>query len=753
MREHDALAYHREGRSGKLEITPTKPLVTQRDLSLAYSPGVAEPCLEIAKDAEKVWEYTARGNLVGVITNGSAVLGLGDIGPLAGKPVMEGKACLFKKFADIDVFDIETSETDVDKFVDFVAALEPTFGGINLEDIKAPECFDIERKLKERMNIPVFHDDQHGTAIISGAGLINACRVTGRDIASVRLVVSGAGASAISCVEFFVELGMDAQNIVLVDSKGVIHDNRTDLNEYKRQFAIKDCGMHSLADAMVGADMFLGLSRGGLVSSEMIDVMAEKPIIFALANPTPEIDYEETYKRFPDAVIATGRSDYPNQVNNVLGFPYIFRGALDVRASHINIEMKIAAAKALAELTHETVPDSVTDAYGDVAIRFGHDYIIPKPFDQRVLWWVAPAVAQAAMETGVARCEIDIEEYTEQLHRIFGDVLYPVMRSLVRRAKKNPKRIVFPDGVNLKVLRACEIASTEGIAVPVLLGRKHEIKTAAEQVGLSSWIETVETIDPYDSSLRDVYAQTLYELRQRKGVSLTQARGMMNHANTFGMTMVLEKHVDGLVSGLKAGYRETMLPALQIIGIKPDVKRATGMYMMVLKDRLLFFADATVNIDPDAEILADIAIQVADSVVSLGVHPRVAMISFSNFGEQRYDETKKVKRAMNIVRDLRPDIEIDGEMQADFALNKHQMDEMYPFCRLTDAANVLVFPTLTSGNAAYKLLSSIGGARAIGPILLGIAKPVSVLPPDISVDGIVDMIAYTVRMAQIEHSE
>jgi len=726
-----------------LEVVPTKPLVTQRDLSLAYSPGVAEPCLEIAANPEAAWDYTARGNLVAVVTNGTAVLGLGNIGPLAGKPVMEGKACLFKKFADIDVYDLEVDAREPARFIETVAALEPTFGGINLEDLKAPECFEIEAGLRARMAIPVFHDDQHGTAIISGAALLNGAEVAGKKLGDLKIVVSGAGASAIACATFYVALGVSLQNITMVDSVGVIYAGRSEgMNQWKARFARQDDGARTRADALRGADLFLGLSKAGLCTAEMLKTMAPRPMIFALANPDPEIGYAEAKAARPDAIVATGRSDFPNQVNNVLGFPYVFRGALDVRAKEINEAMKIAAAHALAALAHEPVPDSVAEAYDVRAFRFGPDYIIPKPFDTRVLWWCAPAVAEAAMKSGAARLTLDLEEYRERLQRRIGGTQHTIMRQIVQRAKSAPKRIVFPDGDNIKVLRACQIALDEQIARPILLGHERKIRQRAAELDLD--LEGVEILSPPDSPKHAAYAAEYLALRCRKGVTALNAARLVNRRIHFGMMMVRAGDADGLVAGLTAPYPDTIRPALQILGIRPDVRRATGMYMMLLKNGVKFFADATVNIDPDAETLADTAIQVADAARAFEVTPRIAMISFSNFGSAPHPESKKMADAVDIVRRRRPDLEIDGEVQADIAVDPEKLRELFPFSRLTDEANVLVFPTLAAGNAAYKVLAALGGATAIGPILLGVNKPVTVLPRDANVDTIVSMTAYTV---------
>jgi len=751
QRKQDALAYHSNGRPGKIEVVPTKPLVTQRDLSLAYSPGVAEPCLAIAEDPERAWEYTARGNLVAVISNGTAVLGLGNIGALAGKPVMEGKGCLFKKFADIDVFDLEVDARDPKAFIEVVAALEPTFGGINLEDIKAPECFEIEVALRKRMKIPVFHDDQHGTAIISGAGLLNAAEIVGKRLEDLKVVVSGAGASAIACANFYVELGVRLENITMIDSVGVIHDGRKEeLNEYKARFARPDDGSRTRADALRGADVFLGLSKAGLVTGEMLKAMADKPIIFALANPDPEISYAEATAARPDAIVATGRSDFPNQVNNVLGFPFIFRGALDVRARDINESMKVAAATALAKLAHEPVPESVAAAYGAESFRFGPEYIIPKPFDARVLWWVAPAVAEAAMKSGVSRVNIDLDEYRERLQRRMGGAHQTIMRRIVQRAKTAPRRIVFPEGDSIKVLRACDIILDEGIAKPILLGDPKLLRTRSEELDLSLESRGATFLDPATAPQLAHYIKDFYDARCRHGVNSAVAQRLMTRRNYFGMAMVKHGDAEGFVGGLTMPYPETIRPALQILGIRPGVKRATGMYMMILKDDVKFFADATVNIDPDAETLADTAIQVADAVTAFEVRPRIAMVSFSNFGSAPHPESEKSARAVDIIRKRRPDLEVDGEVQADIALDADKLKELFPFTRLTDAANVLIFPSLAAGNAAYKVLAALGGAVAVGPILLGVSKPVTVLPRDVSVEMIVNMTAYTVTKASSE---
>jgi malate dehydrogenase (oxaloacetate-decarboxylating)(NADP+) len=749
IRKQDALDYHSEGRPGKVQVVCTKPLLTQRDLSLAYTPGVAEPCLAIAEEPDLAWEYTARGNLVAVISNGTAVLGLGNLGALAGKPVMEGKGCLFKKFADIDVFDLELDLRDPQAIVDVVAALEPTFGGINLEDIKAPECFFIEEALKKRMKFPVFHDDQHGTAIISGAALLNACELFGKELRALRVVVSGAGAAAIACANFYVELGVPLANITLIDSVGVVFEGRKDgMNPYKARFARKDDGARTRADALRGADVLLGLSKAGVVTAEMLSTMNERPMIFALANPDPEIGYAEAKAARPDAIVGTGRSDFPNQVNNVLGFPFIFRGALDVRAREINEPMKVAAARALAALAHEPVPDSVAAAYGVASFKFGLEYVLPKPFDPRVLWWVAPAVAKAAMETGVARRTLDLAEYKEGLQRRMGGAHHTVMRRIVQRAQAAPKRIAFPEGDSIKVLRACQIIVDEGIARPVLLGKATAIRQLCVDLDLDLAARGIEIIEPAESPAHEAYARAFFDARCRRGTTLPTARRLLARRIYFGMMMVKCGDADGLVAGLTQTFPETVRPALQVLGMRPGVRRIAGMHMMVTANDVKFFADATVNTEPDAETLADIAIQVADAVRGFEIEPRIAMVSFSNFGSAPHRSSERVRQAVERVRTLRPDLEIDGEIQADIALDAEKLRELFPFTRLKGAANVLVFPSLEAGNAAYKVLAALGGATAVGPILLGVEKPVTVLPSDASVETIVNMTAYTVAQAQ-----
>ncbi|MBX3156092.1 MAG: NADP-dependent malic enzyme [Deltaproteobacteria bacterium] len=745
-RKEDALEYHRRGRKGKLEVVPTKPLVSQIDLSLAYTPGVAEPCLEIAQDEDKSWEYTARANLVAVISNGTAVLGLGDIGPAAGKPVMEGKACLFKKFADIDVFDLEIAEKDVDKFVDIVAALEPTFGGINLEDVAAPACFEIEEKLRQRMRIPVFHDDQHGTAIISGAGLLNAAALAGKQLAEIKLVVSGAGAAAIACVEFFIQLGITRENVVLVDSKGVIHRGRTDLNRQKAKFAVADDGRRTLADAMRGADMFMGVSVANTVTQDMLRTMADRPIVFALANPDPEISYPDAITARPDAIVATGRSDFPNQVNNVLGFPYIFRGALDCRATTVSEAMKLAAARALAELTREPVPDSVVMAYGGKSLKMGPDYFIPKPFDPRVLWWVAPAVAQAAMESGVARIKFDIAEYRERLMSKGSNAAYSIMRTITKEAQRDPRRIVFPHAANPRLLRAVQQIVDEDIAKPVLLGRPAEIEALCLEMSLDL-MSRVEIIDPRVTPNRR-YAERLYELRQRKGVTQHAAQALVTKSDYYAAIMVERGDADGMVTGFRLNYPETVRPPLEILGLSPGAKVAVGMYMMVLQNSVKFFGDTVFNIFPDAETLADITVQMADAVQGFGVTPRVAMISYSNFGSVRHPDVTRIHRTIDLVRERRPDLEIDGEMQPELALDPAKRQQSYGFSRLTRSANTLVFSSLASGNAAYQVAKVLGGASAVGPILLGVARPVAAMQNEATVEEIVNMTSHVVLKAQ-----
>jgi malate dehydrogenase (oxaloacetate-decarboxylating)(NADP+) len=743
MLREDALEYHRKGRPGKLEIVPTKPMITQRDLSLAYSPGVAYPVLEIEKDPDLAYEYTIKGNLVAVISNGTAILGLGDRGALASKPVMEGKAVLFKKFADVDAIDIEVNTRDPDEFIRVVQAIAPTFGGINLEDIKAPECFYIEETLRATLDIPVFHDDQHGTAVISAAALLNALELVGKRIDEIKVVINGAGASGIACADLWVKLGVRKENLIMLDTKGVIYQGRKEgMNPYKERFAA-DTEARTLAEAIRGADVFLGLSVADVLTPEMVKSMAERPIIFALANPDPEIRYELAKEVRPDAIVATGRSDYPNQVNNVLGFPFIFRGALDVRARAINDEMKLAAARALAALAREDVPDSVLKAYGLETLRFGPDYIIPKPLDPRVMLWEAPAVAQAAMETGVARIHIDIEEYRERLAARLGKGTQ-VMRFIINKAKAAPKRIAFGEGEEPKILRAAALIQEEGIGRPILIGRPEVIRRRIEELGLRCQPEIVY---PPEFPRLEEYAQRLYEKRQRKGVTLPLARTLMLEPNYFGPMMVEMGDADAFISGLTYDYPAVIRPALQVVGVREGMRKVAGLYIMIVKEKVYFFTDATVNIEPTAEDLAEIAIMAADFARRFDIEPRVAMLSFSNFGSTRHPLSEKVRQAVEIVRQRRPDILIDGEMQADTAVVPEIIEERYPFSRVKDA-NVLVFPDLEAANVSYKLLQRLGNAQAIGPILLGMGKPVHVLQTGDEVQDIVFIAAIAALDAQ-----
>ena len=746
IRPEDALEYHSSSPAGKLSVTPTKPCRTQRDLSLAYTPGVAVPCLEIERDASLAYKYTAKGNLVGVISNGSAVLGLGNIGALAGKPVMEGKAVLFKRFADIDVFDIELATSDPEEIIRTCQILEPTFGGINLEDIKAPECFYIEEELRKTMKIPVFHDDQHGTAIISGAGLINALEIAGKRIEEIKVVFNGAGAAAISCAAHYVKLGVRHQNILMCDTKGVIFEGRTEgMNPYKARFAAKT-NARSLTEALVGADVFFGLSQGGAVTVEMVKGMAPNPIIFALANPDPEIDYDVALAARPDAIVATGRTDFPNQVNNVLGFPFIFRGALDVRATTINDEMKLAATRALAALAKADVPDSVLRAYGIDRLEFGREYIIPKPFDPRVLIWEASAVAQAAMETGVAQQPVDIKQYREELERRLGKA-NEVMRAMINKAQKEPKRIVFTEGEEGKILRACQILLDEKIAIPILLGNEAAIRARAADLRLN--LTGVQMVDPGKFARLDEYTEEFYHLRQRRGVTRTEAEQLILNPVTFGCMMVRLNDADALIGGLTTHYPATIRPALQVIEVRPELRRVAGVYVLITpKGDIYFLADATVNIEPTAEDLAEIAIMAAEKARRFNQEPRVAMLSFSNFGSTRHALSDKVRQAVDLVRRRAPSLMIDGEMQADTAVVPQIIDETYPFSTLKGGANVLIFPNLESGNIAYKLLQRIGGAELIGPLLTGLSRPVHVLQRGSEVNDIVHVAAVAVVDAQ-----
>jgi malate dehydrogenase (oxaloacetate-decarboxylating)(NADP+) len=742
----DALEYHARGRKGKVQVVPTKPTITQRDLSLAYSPGVAWPCKEIEADPLLAYEYTAKGNLVGVISNGTAVLGLGNIGALAGKPVMEGKGVLFKRFADIDVFDIEVATTDPEEFIRTVKLLEPTFGGINLEDIRAPECFEIETRLKAEMSIPVFHDDQHGTAIISGAALLNALEVVGKRIEDARIVFSGAGAAALSCARLYVELGARKENMIVCDTKGVVFRGRTEaMDPYKAEFAT-DAPARTLAEAIAGADVFIGLSVAGVMTRDMARSMARDPIVFAMANPDPEITYEDAKAAREDAIVATGRSDYPNQVNNVLGFPFLFRGALDVRATDINEEMKLAAVRALAELAREDVPDGVLKAYGLESLRFGREYLIPKPVDYRVLLRVPPAVAKAAMESGVARVPIqDFEAYHRRLETLISRRL-ELMRGVLDAARRNPKRVVFPEGEHDKILRAAKILVEEGIAHPILLARREIIADRLRALDLAE--DRVTIIHNESSEKFEDYACRFHEKRRRDGITLADARKRMRLRNWFGTMMVEAGDADGLISGLTQAYPETIRPALQIIGTRGDVKRVSGAYVLILQDRLFFLADTTVNIDPTPEELAEIARLTVDLARRFGAVPRVAMLSFSNFGSNQHPVARKVRRAVEIVRSLDPDLEVDGEMQADTAVFEEILQESYSWSRLKSPANVLIFPELQSANIAYKLIWRLAGAEAVGPILLGMARPVHVLQSGLEVSDIVNLTAICVTDAQ-----
>jgi malate dehydrogenase (oxaloacetate-decarboxylating)(NADP+) len=746
IRPEDALEYHSSSPAGKLSVIPTKPCRTQRDLSLAYTPGVAVPCLEIERDPSLAYKYTAKGNLVGVVSNGTAVLGLGNIGALAGKPVMEGKAVLFKRFADIDVFDIELDTKDPEEIIRTCQILEPTFGGINLEDIKAPECFYIEETLRKTMKIPVFHDDQHGTAIISGAGLLNALELGGKKIADIKVVFNGAGAAAISCAAHYVRLGVRLENIVMCDTKGVIFEGRTEhMNPYKARYASKTRA-RTLQEAMVGADVFFGLSQARCVTQDMVKGMAPNPIIFAMANPDPEISYDEALAARPDAIVATGRSDYPNQVNNVLGFPFIFRGALDVRATTINDEMKLAATLALASLAKEDVPDSVLRAYSIDHLEFGREYIIPKPFDPRVLIWEASAVAQAAMDTGVAQQPVDIKQYREELESRLGKA-NEVMRGMINKAQRQPKRIVFTEGEEGKILRACQILLDEKIALPILLGDASKIRARIEELHLH--LEGVQIVDPRHFARLEEYTEEFYSLRHRKGITRTEAEQTIRNPTTFGSMMVRLNDADALIGGLTTHYPDTIRPALQVIDVRPELRRVAGVYVLITpKGDIYFLADATVNIEPTAEDLAEIAIMAAEKARRFNQEPRVAMLSFSNFGSTRHALSDKVRRAVDLVRQKAPGLMIDGEMQADTAVTPHIIEETYPFSTLKGGANVLIFPNLESGNIAYKLLQRIGGAELIGPLLTGLSRPVHVLQRGSEVNDIVHVAAVAVVDAQ-----
>lgn len=751
-RKKDALHYHAMGRPGKIAVVPTKPYNSQRDLTLAYSPGVAEPCLAIAENPEDAYKYTTKGNLVAVISNGTAVLGLGDIGAQAGKPVMEGKGLLFKIFADIDVFDLELDTKNVDEFVKIVKALEPTFGGINLEDIKAPECFEIERRLKAEMNIPVMHDDQHGTAIISGAALINACELQGKNIADLKIVVNGAGAAAISCTAMYVAIGAKKENIVMLDSKGVIRQDRDTLDPTKAEWAT-DRDIHTLADAVKDADVFIGLSAADILSPEVLKTMAPKPIVLAMANPNPEIAYEVAMETRNDIIMGTGRSDYPNQVNNVLGFPYIFRGALDVRATSINEAMKIAAVKAIAELAKESVPEEVNQAYNTNNLKFGPEYVIPKPTDPRLITNVSIAVAKAAIESGVARKTIeDWDAYKEELRKRLGKD-DGIMRQMSARAKNNPKRVVFAEADNYKTLRAAQIVKEEGIAHPILLGNEEKIKSLIEEYAFD--LDHVTIIDPRTQTqtpLFEKYVNHLYAKRQRRGLSQLEAKKLMQNRNYYAASMVEFGDADTLISGLTSNYASTIRPALQVIGVKPG-SRIAGMYMMLTQKGPLFFGDTTVNENPTSEELADITVLIEKAVRRFNIKPRIALLSYSNFGSNDGPVSVKVRDAVRLLHQNNPEIVVDGELQANFALNKDLLASNFSFSTLNnESANTLIFPNLESGNIAYKLLQEVGNAEAVGPILLGMNKPVHVLQLDSSVREIVNMVTIAVVDAQERES-
>tara|TARA_B110000908_G_scaffold70313_1_gene84767 strand:- start:5664 stop:7934 length:2271 start_codon:yes stop_codon:yes gene_type:complete len=744
----EALDYHSSGRPGKIEVVPTKKHSTQRDLALAYSPGVANPCIAISENKDDVYKYTAKSNLVAVISNGTAVLGLGDIGPEASKPVMEGKGLLFKIFADIDVFDIEVDANDIDLFVNTVKAISPTFGGINLEDIKAPECFEIERRLKEVLNIPIMHDDQHGTAIISSAALINALELADKKIDEVLIVVNGAGAAAMSCTRLYLSLGAKKENIVMLDSKGVIRKGTENLTKEKAEFATNR-EVKTLDDVMKGADVFLGLSQGNIVSKEMIASMNNNPIVFALANPDPEISYHEAISVRKDIIMATGRSDHPNQVNNVLGFPYIFRGALDVRARCINEEMKLAAVRSIADLTKELVPETVNLAYGEQVITFGPDYIIPKPLDNRLISVVAPAVAKAAMDSGVAQIRIpDLDVYAQELETRLG-FDNKLLKSITNRAISNPKRVVFAEAEHYKILKAAQQVKDEGIAEPILLGRRAVISRMIEENALE--LDGVTIIDPKseeEKERRYIFGEEFYKKRQRKGVTLYEARKLMRERNYFGAMMLELDHADALISGITRNYPNTIKPALQIIGTEDGVEKVAGMFIMNTKKGTLFLADTTINIDPTSEDLAEIALLTSKAVKRFNIKPRVAMLSYSNFGSSNSKGSKKIAKAVEIIKQKNSSLNVEGEIQADFALNKEKRDYVFPFNNLKENANTLIFPNLESGNIAYKLIQELDEVEAIGPVLIGMKKPVHILQLGCSVREIVNMVTIAVIDAQ-----
>ena len=747
-RNQDALNYHSKGRPGKIQVVPTKPTNSQRDLTMAYSPGVAQPCLKIADNIDDVYKYTAKGNLVGVISNGTAVLGLGNIGPEASKPVMEGKGLLFKIYADIDVFDLEVNATTVDEFVMIVKALEPTFGGINLEDISAPSCFEIERRLKAEMKIPVMHDDQHGTAIISGAALMNACEIQGKKLDKIKLVVNGAGAAAVSCTKMYLNLGVKLENIVMFDIHGLITPDRTDLDDIRLEFATtrKDAG--TLPEAMKNADVFVGLSAGNTVTADMLKAMAKNPIVFAMANPDPEIAYETAVHARKDILMATGRSDYPNQVNNVLGFPYIFRGALDVRATAINEEMKIAAVQAIANIAKKPIPETVNLAYNTTTLKFGKDYIIPKPMDPRLITEVSAAVAKAAVASGVARKVItNWDAYCEELRSRIGSN-DKLLRNLTNKAKQSPKRVVFAEADTYKILRAAQIVKEEGIATPILLGDIKRIKQIMRENDIELGdVHIIDTMEECENM--DKYADYLYNKRQRRGVTLFESKKLLRDRNYYGASMVQFGEADALISGLTKDYATTIRPALQVIGTAEGVKRVAGMYMMITRSGPIFFGDTTVNVNPTVEELVDITVLVNHTVRQFNIVPRIAILSYSNFGSNEGPVPEKTREATTILHERYPDMIVDGDMQANFALNAELLADNFPFSTLKGRpANTLIFPNLESGNIAYKLLQEMGGAEAVGPILLGLRKPVHVLQLGSSVREIVNMVTIAVVDAQ-----
>ncbi|MBN1655282.1 MAG: NADP-dependent malic enzyme [Deltaproteobacteria bacterium] len=742
--KQQALEYHAKGKPGKIEIRATKPCMTQLDLSLAYSPGVAQPCLEIVREPVDVYKYTSKGNLVAVVSNGTAVLGLGNIGAAAAKPVMEGKGVLFKRFADVDVFDIELNTKDPDEVIKCCQVLEPTFGGINLEDIKAPECFYIEESLKRTLGIPVFHDDQHGTAIISGAALLNALELVRKDIDNVRVVCAGAGAAGIACAKLYRSLGVRPENILMVDSRGVMYEGREEYNKYKSEF-VRRTDARTLADALKDADVFVGVSVANTVTKEMVRSMARDPVVFAMANPDPEIQYEEALDARRDIIIATGRSDYPNQVNNVLGFPFIFRGALDVHATAINEQMKLAAVFALASLAKESVPDEVVQAYGVETLHFGREYIIPKPFDPRIFVTESAAVAKAAIESGVAQRQIDIEEYKQQLTKRMGRGRV-ILNVVTEKARKNPKRLVLPEGSSIRILRAAHAIVQNSIAKPIVLGRVEEILQVAAQAEIH--LEGIEIIDPASSDRRELYADLLFDKRKRKGVTRDLAASIVRDHTYFGTMMLEVGDCDAVLCGIRADYPDTIRPAVQVIGLRPGVTRLSGLYVMIREDKIYLFADTTVNVNPTSEELAEIAVNSANVAKAFDIEPKIAMLSFSNFGSYVYPESQKVARAVALVKQKAPHLIVEGEMQADIALMPDQLNRYYPFSILKEEANTFIFPDLNSGNVAYKLLRRMGNMRAVGPILMGLSKPFHVLNRTVEVNEIVDMAAIAVVDAQ-----